>query len=671
MKAKSEAFQVFKPFKAYAENHFGHKIKALQDDKGGEYMSTEFQKFCDSEGIVRRHTVRNRPQQNGVAERANRTMSDDISAMLAESNLPPQFWGECLAAQVHVWNRLPISAVQGSTPYELWHGRKPDVSHLRVWGCTTYVHIQKDQRKQFGSHMQKCIFIGYPEGYKGWKFYNPETKKVIISERAEFDERYFPGLKGEKSSTQPGQPLPLDPLEPSDTVQVQDLGGDGGLPPNFDALPPEQAVLAPNPPPAQASAPMPLVEPLRDSPSREPGPNSALPQHAAPQHEPPEEIERPVTPPPQPVPVPAAPVCRSTRISRPPSQWWMVPSHRPAYLPPENEENEDELAGLMQVQFAGLAAGADPRTFKEAMNVPDAKHWLKAANEEIMSLMVNKTWEIVPLPPGKKAIGSGWVFKVKRNSDGTIERYKGRVVAKGYSQRSGFDYTEIFAPTFRTSALRLIFVLAAVEDLEMRSVDISSAFLNGDLDEEIYMRQPEGFHEGGPNMVCRLLKSLYGLKQSPRQWHKKLRSVLESMGFKRLKSDHSIYLYMKDDIRVILPVWVDDMTLVGPHGKQNVLEDFVKELAKHFKLRDLGPTTFLLGMEITRDRANRILALSQRQYILDMLERFGMSNCHPVKTPMDPGAHLTKDMGPVTSENKQEMSQCCWCSHVLGHLNQT
>jgi hypothetical protein len=140
------------------------------------------------------------------------------------------------------------------------------------------------------------------------------------------------------------------------------------------------------------------------------------------------------------------------------------------------------------------------------------------------ALVENGTWEVVDLPPGQMPIGSGWVFKVKHNQDGSIECFKARLVAKGYSQHPGLDYNESFAPTFRPATLRIIMALAAVEDLELRFVDITSAFTNGDLDEEIYMKQPEGFHIGSPHQVCRFRKSLYGLKQSACQWNKKLHS---------------------------------------------------------------------------------------------------------------------------------------------------
>src|SRR4051794_34751120 len=167
---------------------------ALQDDKGGEYMSNEFSQFCGKHGIQRRHTVRNRPQQNGVAKRANRTLQEHCIAMLYQANLPPSFMGECVLAYVHTWSMIPTSHSPKTTPFEAWFGYKPDVSRIRTFGCLSYVHIQKDKRSGIGSHMEKCIFVGYPKGYKAWRYYNPINRKFSICERAEFDDRYFPGL---------------------------------------------------------------------------------------------------------------------------------------------------------------------------------------------------------------------------------------------------------------------------------------------------------------------------------------------------------------------------------------------------------------------------------------------------------------------------------------------
>ncbi|THH05660.1 hypothetical protein EW145_g4631 [Phellinidium pouzarii] len=193
LKKKSDAFAAFKHFKAYAENQLNLKIKATRDDKGGEYMPREWDQFCNSEGIHRQHTIRAEPHQNGVAERANWTLVEGITTMLNEAHLPATFWWDAVAAFVHVHNRSPTSAVQGKTPFELWHKSKPDVSHFRVFGCTSYVHVKKDLRRQLESHTQKCVFLGYPAHFKGWTFWNPITCKEVISDSAQFDERVFPG----------------------------------------------------------------------------------------------------------------------------------------------------------------------------------------------------------------------------------------------------------------------------------------------------------------------------------------------------------------------------------------------------------------------------------------------------------------------------------------------
>jgi len=194
LKNKSDVFTAFKQFKSLVETQLGHKIKILRDDKGGEYMSTEFDKYLTAAGIARQHTVRNTPHQNGVAERFNRTIAEAAISLLSEAKLPQSFWGHAVTTAVYVRNRSPTSALKGKVPYKLFTGKKPDVAHLRVFGCTAYVHVQKDQRTGLSPHTQKCVFIGYPGGYKGWSFYNPLTKKTIVSDSVTFDERAFPGL---------------------------------------------------------------------------------------------------------------------------------------------------------------------------------------------------------------------------------------------------------------------------------------------------------------------------------------------------------------------------------------------------------------------------------------------------------------------------------------------
>src|SRR5215471_12011740 len=285
--------------------------------------------------------------------------------------------------------------------------------------------------------------------------------------------------------------------------------------------------------------------------------------------------------------------------------------------------------------------------------------------EEIQSLIANKTWKLAKLPPGRKAIGSRWVFVIKRKADGSIERYKGRLVAKGYAQRPGFDYTETFAPTAKWAALRAILAMAALEDMELESIDISSAFLNGELEEEVYMEQPEGFHQGAYDEFLQLLKGIYGLKQAGRIWHKKLDKELQDMGFIKVQCDHSVWVFQRHGTKVIIPVFVDDMTIASK--SKEMIQSVKEELKRRFKLRDLGPTSFLLGVAIERDRSNRTLRLSQSQYILDLLARYNHSDCVPVSTSMDPSCRLSKDQAPSTPEEVEHMKSIPYI-HAVGSL---
>ena len=779
---KSDVFQAFKEFKALVENLFECKVKALRDDKGGEYISREFEAFLAAEGIARQHTVRNEPHQNGVAERANRTLAEGITAMLTEAHLPASYWGYALAAMVHIHNRSPTSALTTMTLYECIYEHKPNVSHLRIFGCLAYVNVQKDKRKGLQSHTQKCIFVGYPGQYKGWRFLDLQTRKELISDTAVFDERVFPG-----NSKQPVvlfTPEDQAPSDPSVVVEFEEP---------VDLVGVRNHVVAPTPPPPPTQSQLPLTPPPSSCPAPPSRPTQDVPKSASPSH-PTSVFQRrhPLrhdgTAPGthgfqqptqsassrQRAPVQEVTLRRSQRQPKPRTDWEASvaprarqqttlpavsspnryaplqqesgsgdknddednsssddesqeseldveshPSQTPASGPsntarepssisidPINDDGQDagyavelddghedmhEAAmiaslqdgiGYMQSEEVELSfvealdfviaeqanlsdSTTDPKTLKEALQRSDADRWYHAALEEVESLIENGTFTVRERKPGDKPIGARWVLRVKRKADGSIERYKGRVVAKGYSQRPGFDYTETFAPTAKWAALRAIFATAALRDMEIESVDISSAFLNGDLQEDITMDVFEGlrdmrqdlFRKGGPKndsgWVLELNKALYGLKQSPRMWHQKLHSAMTEMGFKLVECDNSIWVFLKGKTRIIVPVYVDDITIAG-ESKSEV--KWVKdELKRRFKLRDLGPVSFLLGVHVTRDRSKRMLSLSQRQAIVDMLKKFDMEDCKPVGTPLDPGSKLSIADSPQTIEDAAVM----------------
>ncbi|MBY3556005.1 hypothetical protein HGI15_21915, partial [Modestobacter lapidis] len=263
----------------------------------------------------------------------------------------------------------------------------------------------------------------------------------------------------------------------------------------------------------------------------------------------------------------------------------------------------------------------------------------------------------------RKAIGCKWVFKKKQDAEGKIGKYKARLVAKGYAQIEGVDYAEIFSPVAKLTSIRTVLSAAAAYDLEIEQMDVKTAFLHGDLEEEIYMKQPEGFvARGKENLVCKLEKSLYGLKQSPRMWYQKFDSYAQQIGFTRSHADHCVYVKREGEMFVILTLYVDDMLLIGNSTKMiRTVKDL---LAKQFEMKDLGAANFILGMHIRRDRARRRLWLGQERYIEGILKKFNMTDCKPVGTPMSVGVKLSAEQSPQNEEEKEQMASIPYASAV-------
>ncbi|CAH9124988.1 unnamed protein product, partial [Cuscuta epithymum] len=250
--------------------------------------------------------------------------------------------------------------------------------------------------------------------------------------------------------------------------------------------------------------------------------------------------------------------------------------------------------------------------------------------EEMQSLHENHTYELVELPKGRRALKNKWVYRIKTEESSSKPRYKARLVVKGFGQEKGIDFEEIFSPVVKMSSIRVVLGLAAVQDLEIEQLDVKTAFLHGDLEEEIYMEQPEGFKvPGKENLVCRLMKSLYGLKQAPRQWYKKFESFMAEHDFTKTKSDHCVFIkrYERGDFLILL-LYVDDMLIIGQDRIK--IDALKKDLSKSFAMKDLGPAKQILGMRITRDRSKRLLWISQERYIEKVLERFNMNKSKPV-----------------------------------------
>ena len=265
--------------------------------------------------------------------------------------------------------------------------------------------------------------------------------------------------------------------------------------------------------------------------------------------------------------------------------------------------------------------------------------------KEYNSLMDYQTWDLVDLPPNANLVGCKWVFKTKRKADGQIDRFKARLVAQGFSQQHGVDYEETFAPVAKYKSIRTVLAIGNQLDLEIHQMDVNSAYLNGEIVEDIYMKQPEGFVSSEyPNKVCKLRKSLYGLKQSARCWNDKIDSYLKSAGYKQNTADPCIYYRTetvnKKPVIMIIAVYVDDTVLLS--NNINVLRSEKAKISQRFSMDDRGEIHYILGMEVKRDRENRVMTISQKSYLETVVSRFGMQNCNPVSTPLETGKRFSK-----------------------------
>ncbi|GJY43905.1 zinc finger, CCHC-type containing protein [Tanacetum coccineum] len=467
----------------------------------------------------------------------------------------------------YLLNRVPNKRNK-TTPYELWYKKRPNLAFLRVWGCRAVVRLPDPKRKTLGEKGIDCIFVGYAEHSKAYRFYVIEPNdsvsinSIIESRDAIFDENRFSSI-----------PRPKDIIPNSDESQRDD---------HSDDVPSE------------------ISEPRKGK------------------------------------------RVRKAKSYGSDFQLYLV------------EGSRDQVGSQYSYCYS---IEEDPRTYNEAMQSRDSAFWKEAIDDEIGSIMENNTWVLSDLPPGCKPLGCKWIFKRKMKVDGTIDKFKARLVIQGFRQKEGIDYFDTYAPVARITTIRLLLALAAIHNLVIHQMDVKTTFLNGDLDEEVYMKQPEGFiMPGNEHKVCKLVKSLYGLKQAPKQWHQKFDEVVLSSGFLLNQSDKCVYSKFDSSGKgVIICLYVDDMLIFGTD--QNQVDKTKKFLSSKFSMKDMGEADVILGIKIKRE--NKGIVITQSHYIEKILKKFNREDCSPVSTPMDPVEKLKPNTGkPV---DQLEYSRAIGC----------
>lgn len=331
----------------------------------------------------------------------------------------------------------------------------------------------------------------------------------------------------------------------------------------------------------------------------------------------------------------------------------LIFNDQPNLLPIQPEEpifqvNEPRRSKRIQERQAHTATATDifePKSYKQAIECPEKLKWISAMDTELRSIEENNTWSSVELPKGRKAVGCKWVYKIKQGEDAT--KYKARLVAQGFTQKFGVDFDEVFAPVARSSTFRTLLTVASARNLIVQQFDVKSAFLNGTLKEEIYMKSPPGF--GEPNKVLKLHKSLYGLKQAARVWNQMLQKAMTSQGFIQSKHDECLYIYKRDSNVCYAIIHVDDMIFCS--NSQSVINTMIVELNKTFELKSLGPVKDYLGIEISRNE-NGIFEICQTTYIVKVATEYQLQESKGSKFPLDPGYHKLEDTNFLDSNTE-------------------
>uniref|UniRef100_A0A0C9QD48 POLX_0 protein n=1 Tax=Fopius arisanus TaxID=64838 RepID=A0A0C9QD48_9HYME len=633
LKEKSGVLDAFKIFHKSAENQTGHRIKILQTDGGKEFCNRAMDDYLQSFGIERRVTVPRTPEQNGVAERMNRTLMDSARCLLIQSNMSSHFWADAVATASYLRNRSPSSSIKGNIPLEIWTGKLPDLGNIRTFGSKVHVLNKDPSKDKLASRSKEGFFIGYPRETKGYRVWLPNERKSIVTRDIKF-------LKSTESAAEVNEEQdPFEP-EPGELPVAQD---DPSLEHACGRQSSSRGSSTNNS--SQSSGGTEIRNPSNRGQARRGRGRPSLLRTGS--------RGRPVKV-----------YCQSRRST-------VVDESEESGIPTIvlDETNDDvfedanisfsvddsertlEDAFVSMCPFSGIAE----ISIDEAMAGGDRAEWKGAIMEEMRSHIRNDTWKIVKRPEGAKVVGCRLVLTNKYDENGTIKRRKARLVAKGYSQRPGIDYHETYAPVARLETLRLMLALSAELNLRVWQYDVVTAYLNGQIDEEIHMEMPPMLAEsleqlamqenpkseitdkiekmrtnlqGGGN-CCLLQKALYGLKQAGRQWNQKISDKLLSMGVQQAKSDPCLFHDEKSGHRLLILIYVDDILLASNDDAWRTR--IQNELCKEFQMKDLGLAKYCLGLEIRQD-VERI-TLSQQNHIRNLLAHFGMKDCRPVSTP--------------------------------------
>lgn len=657
MKSKSETGEYFELFLKSMRNVLGYDAKVcyLRSDKGTEFLGGEIQNVLKREGIQNDTSAPHTPQHNGVAERFNRTISQKVRAYMLDSHLPKSIWDLAVSAAVYAYNRTPHKSIDYEIPYcrlaPSYHVR---MDQLKRFGCIAYAKIINPKTK-FSAVAVRCVLVGYLK--TGYYLLHPESGKFIESKHVRFREKLVYGDIYENGSIKDWTEQDTFSKGEEDVKQwfiisekdneaeskAENEHTDMHLSNKANT---ESSI-------AQQSRGRPRKRRLElhgnDSVSTENKPvkiiKTAVNETESADHESYREFEIDAK-------IEDNSFVHLAKLLNNTSEIYFESPEKELGWNGKNEEDE--------MKFALIASlNEDPISYEEAMVSRDSVNWKKAINDEIDSMRKNQVWRLVERPKDRKLneIDSRWIFKRKIEKDNKT-KYKARLVIRGFKDRNCYDLKETYAPVSRLTLVRAVLGIINKYNLYACQMDVKTAFLNGILNEEIYMKIPDGLPvspQDKQTKVCKLEKALYGLRISPKKWNDCFTKAVESFGLKSDMYEPCLFTSHEGNKFTILLLYVDDMLIAS--NDQRKLEEIKTKLSKTFEMTDLGEPKLFLSIDIERNREQKILKLSQMEYINKILERFGFSNSNIQRTPMvtrQAANKIIKDQFIATSRKRKD-----------------
>ncbi|GKC11203.1 retrovirus-related pol polyprotein from transposon TNT 1-94 [Tanacetum coccineum] len=580
LRTKDETSAILKDFIRQIENQLNQKVKTIRSDNGTEFKNKEVIEFCGIKGIKREYSNARTPQQNGVAERKNRTLIEAARTMLADSFLPNTFWAEAVSTACYVLNRVLVTKPHNKTPYELLTGKIPIISYIRPFGCHVTILNTIDQLGKFAGKsdevnkkqitkmqvQKRDIDVGDSDKEDDsaqdyfvlpiWPSYSSTNTPAVTTDdkRAVSTASPYEGLSLDDPTHSEEDDSEIPPLEDiyqnsTDgifTTSSFDMTGLQWLTSQIgNCFFCELLVLSPIPT-SRINSIHPSTLILGD------------PQSA---------------------------VQTRSKVTKSSGAHAFV-----SYIQKQRRNNHKDFQHCL---FACFLSQNEPKKISEAL---EDESWVDAMQEELLQFKIQKVWILVDLPYGKKAIGTKWVYRNKKDERGVVVRNKARLVAQGHRQEEGIDYDEVFAPVARIEAIRIFLAFASYMGFIVYQMDVKSAFLYGKIDEEVYVSQPPGFIDSKyPQKVYKVVKALYGLHQAPRAWYATLSTFLLKNGYRRGTIDKTLFIKKDKHDIILVQVYVDD--IIFGSTKKSWCDEFEALMKSRFQMSSMGELTFSLGLQ--------------------------------------------------------------------------